>query len=73
MASDSFTASDSLTINKIAQIILLHYRSAGVTCIFYSVLNLCTGIFLCPVSVPSHLSELLISLQMYAGTNHKRV
>jgi len=73
MASNSFMASNLLIVHEITPMIILHKRGTRVTCIFCSLLNLYTGIFLCPVSVPSLLSEPLISLQKYAGINHKEV
>lgn len=59
MASDSFMASDLLTVKKIAQMIILPHISTRVTCIFYCLLNLCTGIFLCPVSAPYYIQSLI--------------
>lgn len=59
MASDSFMASDLLTVNKIAQMIILCHISTRVTCIFYCHLNLCTGIFLRPLSAPCYIQSLI--------------
>jgi len=59
MASDSFMASDLLTVNKIAQMIILLHISTRVTCIFCCLLNLCMGIFLSPVSAPCYIQSLI--------------
>lgn len=59
MASDSFMASDLLTVNKIAQMIILPHISVRVTGISYCLLNLCTGIFLCPFPAPFYIQSLI--------------